>query len=108
MGNGYISTVSLPTTFDVNVGDTVTPTGWGLDSDSAGSISEVLRQVDVPIMSNSACDAVYGIVGDGQICIDTSGGKGTCSGDSGGPLNYYGTTYGITSFGAAAGCEAGY
>lgn len=29
-------------------------------------------------------------------------------GDSGGPLNYNGVTIGITSFGASAGCEAGY
>ena len=51
------------------------------------SISDVLRMVeDIPIMSNSECDAVYGIVGAGVVCIDTAGGKGTCNGDSGGPL----------------------
>nr|P00771.2 RecName: Full=Brachyurin; AltName: Full=Collagenolytic protease [Leptuca pugilator]1AZZ_A Chain A, COLLAGENASE [Leptuca pugilator]1AZZ_B Chain B, COLLAGENASE [Leptuca pugilator] len=102
-----IATVGLPST-DVGVGTVVTPTGWGLPSDSALGISDVLRQVDVPIMSNADCDAVYGIVTDGNICIDSTGGKGTCNGDSGGPLNYNGLTYGITSFGAAAGCEAGY
>jgi len=105
--NSNINTVGLPSS-DLSVGDTVTPTGWGLDSDSASSISAVLRQVDVPIMSNSDCDAVYGIVGEGVVCIDTEGGKGTCSGDSGGPLNMNGKTYGITSYGASAGCEAGY
>ena len=30
-------------------------------------------------MSNSDCDAVYGNVNDGHICIDSTGGKGTCS-----------------------------
>ncbi|MGD7478535.1 S1 family serine peptidase, partial [Ralstonia pseudosolanacearum] len=105
--NAYIDTVGLPTT-DIAVGTTVTPTGWGLDSDAATEISQVLRQVDVPIMTNAGCDAIYGIVGDTQICIDSTGGKGTCNGDSGGPLNFGGLTYGITSFGASAGCEAGF
>merc|ERR1712008_531193 len=57
-------------------------------SDSAGGISPVLRMVeDLPIISNSACNDVYGIVGSGVVCIDTTGGKGTCNGDSGGPLS---------------------
>ena len=72
---------------------------------------------------------MYGIVSDGNICIDSTGGKGTCSvwilfqitklqkktiiletvlqGDSGGPLIYNGVQVGLTSFGAAIGCEAG-
>nr|ANG56302.1 chymotrypsin-like serine protease [Eriocheir sinensis] len=102
-----IQPVALPSS-DIAVGTIVTPTGWGKSSDSASGISNVLREVDVPIMSNAACDAIYGTVTDGNICIDATGGKGTCNGDSGGPLNYGGKTYGITSFGAAAGCEAGY
>jgi len=104
--NEYISTVSLPSS-DVSVGTTVTPTGWGRPSDSASGTSDVLREVDVPIMSNADCDATYGIIQDGVICIDASNGKGTCNGDSGGPLNYNGATYGITSFGSSAGCEVG-
>nr|AAL67441.1 collagenolytic serine protease [Paralithodes camtschaticus] len=102
-----IGAVALPTS-DPAVGTTVTPSGWGMDSDSAFGISDILRQVDVPIMSVVDCDAVYGIVSNNQICIDSTGGRGTCNGDSGGPLNYGGTTVGITSFGASAGCEAGY
>lgn len=46
---------------------------------AASGISDVLRQVDVPIMSNAGCNAVYGIVTDGNICIDSTGGKGTCN-----------------------------
>merc|ERR1712212_717043 len=88
--NEYISTVQLP------------------PSDSASGTSDVLRQVDVPIMSNADCAAVFAIIGDGVICIDTTGGKSSCNGDSGGPLNYNGKTYGITSFGSSAGCEKGY
>jgi len=96
-------------------------TGWGKPSDSAGGISDVLREVrDVPIMSNADCNAVYGIVGDGVICLDTTGGRGSCNGDSGGPFitradgssergtpGTKWTQQGIVSFGSSAGCEVG-
>ncbi|KAK3875359.1 hypothetical protein Pcinc_019769 [Petrolisthes cinctipes] len=102
-----INAVSLPSS-DPTVGTIVTPSGWGRDSDNALGITDKLRQVDVPTLGTAECDAVYGIVTDNQICIDALGGKGTCNGDSGGPLNYNGVTLGITSFGSSAGCEAGY
>ncbi|XP_047486669.1 chymotrypsin BII-like [Penaeus chinensis] len=105
--NDFIGAVKLPSS-DVAVGTTVTPTGWGRPSDSAGGISDILRQVDVPIMDTADCSAVYGHLGNGIVCIDAAGGKGTCNGDSGGPLNLNGVTYGITSFGSSAGCEVGY
>ena len=102
----YITTSCLPSAGDVpSVGTMATVTGWGKPSDSAGGISDVLREVrDVPVMSNSDCNDVYGIVGDGVICIDTAGGRGSCNvrtsdnfkfnvkqylyiqGDSGGPF----------------------
>merc|ERR1739842_83711 len=91
-----------------DTGELVTCTGWGKPSDSAGGISPVLRMVeDRPIISNAECNAVYGIVGS----------KGTCNGDSGGPLNMKAEVtkagqqwkqVGIVSFGASAGCEVGY
>merc|ERR1711892_729920 len=114
--NDYISPSCLPTSELVaQEGDLVTPIGWGKPSDSAGGISPVLRMVvDLPIITNKACNDIYGIVGDGVVCMDTSGGKGTCSGDSGGPLGYFDESrerwieIGIVSFGASAGCEVGY
>jgi len=114
--NDYIIPACLPTPDLVaKEGDLVTPIGWGRPSDSAGGISPVLRMVrDLPIITNKECNDVYGIVGDGVVCMDTSGGKGTCNGDSGGPLGYYDETrerwieVGIVSFGASAGCEVGY
>lgn len=119
--NDYISTACLPASGETPaLGSMTTVTGWGKPSDSAGGISPVLREVrDVPVMSNSDCNAVYGIVGPGVICIDTKGGRGSCNGDSGGPLvQMFGsnsfrspgdkwTQIGIVSFGASAGCEAG-
>merc|ERR1712212_1413936 len=117
--NDYIKPSCLPSTGDTaDEDELVTCTGWGKPSDSAGGISPVLRMVeDLPIISNRACNDVYGIVGSGVVCIDTTGGKGTCNGDSGGPLNMKADVkaagqqwkrVGIVSFGASAGCEVGY
>merc|ERR1711983_209433 len=119
----YIKPSCQPSSGDTaDVAELVTATGWGKPSDNAGGISPVLRMVeDLPIISNSECNAIYGIVGDGVVCIDTTGGKGTCNGDSGGPLNMKfevkdkngaaGQKWkqvGVVSFGASAGCEVGY
>jgi len=116
--NDYISASCLPEAGDVpSVGSLVSITGWGKPSDNAGGISPVLREVrDIPVISNSDCNDVYGIVGPGVICIDTTGGRGSCNGDSGGPLiqkaggksaGQKWTQVGIVSFGASAGCEVG-
>merc|ERR1711988_1547107 len=117
--NDYIKPSCMPMAGDTaDPNELVTCTGWGKPSDSAGGISPVLRMVeDRPIITNSECNAIYGIVGDGVVCIDTTGGKGTCNGDSGGPLNMMGSMkgagdkwkqVGVVSFGASAGCEVGY
>merc|ERR1712037_563725 len=117
--NDYIKPSCIPSKGDTaDVSELVTCTGWGKPSDSAGGISPVLRMVeDRPIISNAECNGVYGIVGSGVVCIDTTGGKGTCNGDSGGPLNMKAEVtkagqqwkqVGIVSFGASAGCEVGY
>merc|ERR1712099_132837 len=116
--NDYIKPSCLPSVGDTaDPNELVTATGWGKPSDNAGGISPVLRMVeDLPIITNSECNAIYGIVGDGVVCIDTTGGKGTCNGDSGGPLNMKydvksgasGDKWkqvGVVSFGASAGCE---
>merc|ERR1719347_2312706 len=115
----YITTSCLPSTGDTaDEDELVTCTGWGKPSDSAGGISPVLRMVeDLPIISNSDCNAIYGIVGSGVVCIDTTGGKGSCNGDAGGPLvmkanmkaaGQQWKQVGIVSFGSSACCEVGY
>merc|ERR1712223_2016425 len=114
--NDYITPACLPKAGQTaDPGMVVTPIGWGRPSDSASGISDVLRMVeDLPVITNAECNAVYGIVGDGVVCIDTAGGKGTCSGDSGGTLGMYDESIerwleaGTVSFGASAGCEVGY
>merc|ERR1719225_174628 len=74
--NDYIRPSCMPMAGDsADVGEMVTCTGWGKPSDSAGGISPVLRMVeDRPIISNAECNSIYGIVGDGVVCIGASAG----------------------------------
>lgn len=117
--NDYIKPVCLPEKDDTaNGGDLATATGWGVYSDSEGQLSDVLRMAqNLPIMSNEECRKTFGLVGDGMVCTDTTGGHGPCQGDSGGPLvtkvTYFEgpgqiwEQHGIVSFGSADGCEVG-
>jgi hypothetical protein len=91
--NPNIRPVCLP---DANAGDfdqlAATVTGWGTTS-LGGSISDVLMEADVQVMSNSICSNAYGdysgAITENMICAaDASGNGGSdaCQGDSGGPL----------------------
>merc|ERR1712192_248299 len=65
-----------------------TVTGWGTTS-SGGSVSNVLLEVDVKVISNSECNNAYGGITNNMLCAaDASGNGGSdaCQGDSGGPL----------------------
>ncbi|KAJ8928410.1 hypothetical protein NQ314_018999 [Rhamnusium bicolor] len=86
--NEYIQPIGLPLDDRNNFnGDTAVASGWGLSSDSATTISEILRVVDFPIISNTVCNIAYlGNIHPTNICASGSGGKSTCNGDSGGPL----------------------
>jgi secreted trypsin-like serine protease len=84
---------------------TVTVVGWGNMSESGGS-SDVLRQVSIPVISNTKCKTFpnYADVTNNMICAAHSqGGKDSCQGDSGGPLfmtlNGQKTQVGIVSWG---------
>lgn len=84
--------------------------GWGRTADGAPA-SNVLRGVFNTIIANSICEQFYGNVAINQdtVCIDTTGGRGVCNGDSGGPLivvyNNIRTQVGIASFVHSSGCE---
>jgi trypsin len=72
----------------VVAGVNVTVVGWG-DTSEDGKQSDVLRQVTVPVISNSRCTTYdsYEDVTSNQICAGQArGGKDSCQGDSGGPL----------------------
>ncbi|TQV86362.1 trypsin-like serine protease [Aliikangiella coralliicola] len=67
------------------VGKSVTVSGWGLTSNQ-GSPSNVLREVDLPVLSTSQCQQQLGNTIDGSVvCGSGAGGKSACNGDSGGP-----------------------
>jgi trypsin len=94
-------------------GQVSTITGWGTTSEG-GAISQVLREVQIPVIPNAECRSYYGAssITDRMVCAYTpGGGKDSCQGDSGGPaVVYSGTTaqqIGIVSWGQ--GCaRAGY
>jgi len=95
-----------------HAGDTATISGWGRISDASGATSTHLRSVTNPVITNAVCAQTYGtaVVVASTICMSTAGGRGTCNGDSGGPMTVGAgrTQVGVVSFGAAAGCQAGF
>ena len=89
------------------LGEMTTALGWGMaDSVSYLYYPETLRQVNLPIVSNSYCDDIYGEPSllSSQICAGYYEGKDACAGDSGGALvsNVDGiwVHVGLVSFGA--------
>lgn len=95
------------------VGELATVSGWGRIADNSQATSAHLRNVQNNIISNAQCSLTYGgIITGSTICLATSGGQGTCNGDSGGPLTLpFGggrQQIGVVSFGAAAGCQLGH
>lgn len=83
--------------------------GWGLTSVD-GENSDILQYLDLPLISNEACNSVYQpmdtTILDNQICAGYyEGGKDTCQNDSGGPLlintDSGDQLVGIVSFGAS-------
>jgi secreted trypsin-like serine protease len=89
------SPVCLPSTGTDFTGSTGNIYGWGTTS-SGGSVSDTLLEAQIPIVSQSTCQAAYNAYTTSQgitpatitsnmICAGASG-KDTCQGDSGGPM----------------------
>ena len=68
-------------------GDTAIAIGWGRTTEG-GDTSTILNKVNLPVLSNSACQGSYGNdVRDNMVCAGRfSGGIDTCQGDSGGDV----------------------
>lgn len=67
------------------VGKMVTVSGWGLTRDK-GSQSDVLREVNLPVLSNASCSSELGVgLAGSVVCGGGPNGTSACNGDSGGP-----------------------
>ncbi|XP_050672343.1 trypsin-1-like isoform X4 [Leptidea sinapis] len=87
----------------VPVGAKVTASGWGTTTEN-GTLSNILNEVEVNVVSPIECRKVYGKdeITQRMICAGVpEGGKDACQGDSGGPLVYSSTKkqVGIVSIG---------
>ncbi|RLN93039.1 hypothetical protein BBJ28_00027198, partial [Nothophytophthora sp. Chile5] len=69
---------------DITVGNTATVMGWGVTTEDGDQPSTLLR-VDVPLVSNAACQRVLDI-DETMVCAGGQTNKDSCQGDSGGPL----------------------
>merc|ERR1712170_58839 len=101
-----VATIGLATSD--YTGQTCTITGWGRTS-SSNSLPTSLQGVNIGVISNSDCSSrmssVSGAtINSGHICIYDSGRRrGSCNGDSGGPLKCGSLLAGITSWGISSG-----
>lgn len=118
--NDNIRPICLPTRFfgsSTFQGQLTRVMGWGKPSDKAVSVSPVLKNVTIAVMSNRQCRAFFrSAVTGNQICTATKTTVSPCRGDSGGPLiireqspdgNPFYMQVGIVSFGSTT-CERGY
>merc|ERR1712179_130814 len=91
----HIDTVCLPQADELFDGTTCFATGWGKDKfGSAGQYQVVLKEIDLPVVSNYECQDKLRSTRLGQkyklhdsfICAGGVNGKDTCKGDGGSPL----------------------
>jgi len=89
--NQYVQPVCLPSS-EVQPGTQCVLTGWGKIR-HPGQMTHVLQQVNLPVVSNSECDAlnwrsIHIHVRESMICGGDGGQtrRGGCHGDSGGPF----------------------
>lgn len=89
-GNSSFAPIALnPTEIEIGSEQIMsTVAGWGTTKEGAYSLPNLLQKVDVPLVSNAACNVSYkNQIDDTMICAGyEKGGKDSCQGDSGGPL----------------------
>jgi len=86
----HIGPACLPSKGEDFTAKTATAIGWGKLSETDAVHSDVLREVNLEVISNVLCKVDYGtLIDDCHICVDTYyGQKGICAGDAGSPLLY--------------------
>jgi uncharacterized repeat protein (TIGR01451 family) len=89
--NSTVATTTLATSDDAALfvaNTTTTLTGWGVTS-PGGTSADTLRELEVPIISNSDCAQIWDDSGvtitSNMLCVGLVDGKDPCFGDSGGP-----------------------
>jgi len=88
LNSAHIGTACLPTANKQAFSGYCTVTGWGTLREG-GSVSDVLQEVSVPLITDAKCRQQYGTstIKDHMLCAGhDQGGKDACQGDSGGPL----------------------
>ncbi|XP_020808966.1 brachyurin-like [Drosophila serrata] len=109
---GKVGLPPLTGPYDTYEDQTARVSGWGLPDTNAILQTFFLKYVDVMVISNTDCNLAYpGFIKPSHLCTATNTGKGTCYGDSGGPLTVDNgstedTQIGIVSFGSYLGCTA--
>jgi trypsin len=89
--------------------DEATCVSFGFGATEFGSGSDVLLQVQLPIVNQAQCEVELaptfgpGIITDDMICAGGEPGRDTCYGDSGSPLMCDGKIVGVVSFGNGCG-----
>jgi len=108
--NGGVGAVCLPYKFALNsfTNTNVMALGWGITS-NGGSMSNILKKVELNVISNDECKTRGMSVTARNICTFTPN-KDACQNDQGGPLLYfgYGRYYLIGIIGDGAGCASQY
>merc|ERR1712126_678898 len=91
----HIDTACLPAADEIFDGTTCFATGWGKDQfGAAGQYQVVLKEIDLPVVSNGVCQDKLRTTRLGQkyklhdsfLCAGGVPGKDTCKGDGGSPL----------------------
>ncbi|XP_061379339.1 collagenase-like [Danaus plexippus] len=99
-----IRNIEIASGNDQYVGSWATAAGFGRYTDTSG-VSSTLRYVSLQVISNEECRRTYGsYILSSFLCVATPRGRGTCGGDSGGPLILNNILIGVTCFRHVAGC----
>ncbi|XP_012498595.1 PREDICTED: kallikrein-12 [Propithecus coquereli] len=99
-----VQTLPLPSTC-VTAGTECHISGWGTTNHPWNPFPDRLQCLDLPIVSEDACRAVYpGRITDNMLCAGGIAGQDACQGDSGGPLVCGGVLQGLVSWGSVGPC----
>ncbi|XP_066953771.1 trypsin-1-like isoform X1 [Macrobrachium rosenbergii] len=86
--NEYVAALELPEQEQDFTSEMCVVTGWG-STHEGGGVSHIMRYTEIPVISDQHCRDFYILdeIFDSMVCAGyDEGHKGSCKGDSGGPL----------------------